>query len=407
MSSTRSPHLLLAVTHHTSARFLRGQPTYFSAAGYRVSVVSSDGPVARDLAASEPVRLLTVDLPREISPLRDARALGKLLWQLTRDRPDVVNAGTPKAGLLVLLAAALTGVRCRVYTMRGLRLESARGPLRRILWLMEWLTCRLAHRVVCISPSLRARALELKLLPPGKAVVIGGGSSNGIDLSVFRPDPGIRKAAESLRHDLGISSEEVVVGFVGRLARAKGVPELLDACERLRRDGLPFHLLLAGAREDTQEAVSSDVIARIEGASHLHWVGEVSNPLPYYGAMDLLVLPSHREGFGNVLIEAAAMGLPVITSRIPGCVDAVAEGATGLLVEPQNTDQLAHALRVYVTDARLRREHGENGRARVLAEFGRERIWDGLQVLYRDLMLRHARQCHPESRTRHRTKPGN
>jgi glycosyltransferase involved in cell wall biosynthesis len=386
MNFKSHPHLVLAVSHHMSVRLLRGQPAYLRKAGFRVTLISSPGPVARKIAVEERVKLLEVDIQREISPLKDIRATVALLRQFLRDRPDVVNAGTPKAALLVLLAAFLLRVKGRVYTMRGLRLESARGLMRVLLRFIEILTCRLAHRVVCISPSLRRRALELRLVDPKKVVVIGRGSSNGIDLGRFSRDSNVEKMATSIRQRLGITKSEVVIGFVGRLVKPKGVLELLAAYDELLREGLLLNILFVGPAENTNEAVPSEVIARIQQASRLHWVGEIQNPVPYYAAMDILALPSYREGFGNVLIEAAAMELPVIATRIPGCVDAVDENRTGLLVEPRNINELVRALRLYVTDEPLRRIHGAQGRARVLAEFGQDKIWQGLMDLYYDLL---------------------
>jgi glycosyltransferase involved in cell wall biosynthesis len=386
MSET-SIHLLVAVTHHSSARLLKGQLAYFRGKGYRVTLLASPGAEAQELAAAEGARLVEVDMQREISLASDVRALLKIYRFMGEDKPDLVNAGTPKAGLLVLLAAALRRVRCRIYTLRGLRLETAQGIQRIVLWVAEWLACRLAHRVICISPSLKERAIHLALLSARKAAVIRNGSSNGIEVQAYELDRSVKQSAASLRTRLGIVGSSVVIGFVGRLSRSKGLPELLAACELLIAEGVSLQLLLVGARENTREAVGENILMRIEKAPHIHWVGEVSSPIVYYAAMDIFVLPTHREGFGNVLIEAAAAGLPVVATRVPGCIDAVADGETGILVPPRNPEALARALKYYISDAELRSTHGANGKARVTALFERRQVWEGMEQFYRQILL--------------------
>lgn len=383
--SARRPSVLVAVTDPMSTRLIRGQLAHVRAAGYHVTLLCAPGEAARRLAAEEGVDLAEVPMEREISPLRDLASLWRVVGVLRRVRPDVVNAGTAKAGLLVTAGAWLTRVPGRVYTLRGMRLDTTRGALRRVLWAVERLTCALAQRVVCVSPSLRARALELRLLPPGKTVVIGGGSSNGVHAEHF----GARHdgAAAALRRELGMEGGGPVVGFVGRIVRDKGIEELAAAWRVLRDEFPAARLLLVGPPE-ASDAVSGGTAAALAADPRVHQPGHVDDPAPYYRMMDVLVLPSYREGFPNVLLEGGASGVPMVTTRVPGCVDAVEDGRTGALVPPGDADALAAALRAYLADPALRARHGRAARERVLAEFGRERIWDGLVALYGELGAR-------------------
>ncbi|MEM9493915.1 MAG: glycosyltransferase, partial [Myxococcota bacterium] len=161
---------------------LRGQLRAAREAGFEVAVLSAPGATADRVVAEEGVRHIAVAMERSMAPLRDLRSLLELIGQLRALRPDVVNASTPKAGLLVTVAGWLTGVPCRVHTLRGLRFETLTGSRRYLLAAMTWLSCALAHRVICISPSLRRRAIELGVVGADRAVVLGAGSSNGIDL---------------------------------------------------------------------------------------------------------------------------------------------------------------------------------------------------------------------------------
>lgn len=376
--------LLLGITDPASAVLIRGQLAWLRAAGWRVTLLCGPGEAVRRLAAEEGVELAEVLMAREISPRADLAALRRVLRVVRGVRPDVVNAGTAKAGLLVMMAAWLARVPGRVYTMRGLRLETTRGALRGVLWTVERLTCALATRVVCVSPSLRARAVELGVVPAGKTVVIGGGSSNGVNVDRFGPTPGNAAEADRLREALGLAGDGPVAGFVGRLVRDKGIGELADAWARLRDEFPRARLLLVGPAE-AGDPVDPATIAALRADPSVCWAGRVDDPAPCYLLMDLLVLPTYREGFPNVVLEAGASSLPTVATAVPGCVDAVADGRTGALVPPRDAAALAGAIGAYLRDPALRRAHGRAARERVETEFRRERIWRGLAELYGEL----------------------
>jgi glycosyltransferase involved in cell wall biosynthesis len=374
-----------------SFTFLRRQVGYMRARGLDVAAVSSPGVEATRFAETEGVRVYGVEMPRRITVWRDMRAVVGLLRVLRRERPDIVHAHTPKGGLLGMIAATLAGVRARVYHMRGLPVMTARGPRRALLWLTEWVACALAHRVICVSHSLRAVAIDMRITRPDKVRVLLGGSSNGVDAGGrFDPASVAPEARARTRARFGIPADAVVVGFVGRLVRDKGVVELTRAWTRLRGRESHMHLLLVGPFEP-QDPVPADVEAALREDPRVHLAGEDWDTPPLYAGMDVVALPTYREGFPNVPLEAAAMGLPVVATRIPGCVDAVADGHTGLLVPPRDPAALEEALHAYVSDEALRRRHGAAGRARVLREFRQEALWDALHAEYSALLASRAR----------------
>ena len=219
-----------------------------------------------------------------------------------------------------------------------------------------------------------------------KVAVIANGSIGGIDAEqVFNPDR-MSAAGVRLRGSLGIPASTLVIGFVGRLARDKGIETLWQAWLRLRTELPSAHLLIVGpadfARRD--QSVPSDVMVGFERDPRAHVVGAIPREgLPeYYAAMDVLCLPTYREGFPVTILEAGAMGLPCVATRVTGCVDAVVAGTTGQLVTPGDAEALHSALLAYANDATLRSLHGTAARARVRAQFNPQHVWQALQREY-------------------------
>jgi glycosyltransferase involved in cell wall biosynthesis len=382
-----SPVRLVHVTTvPMSLTFLRGQVGFMKARGYRVYALSSPGPDLDAFSEAEGVEVRAVEMPRRITPLRDLRAVLALLREFRRIEPVIVHAHTPKGGLLGMITARLGGAPVRIYHMRGLPHLTARGWKRRLLIATEWISCRLAHQVLCVSHSIRREAVAAGVCPSEKIKVLLGGSGNGVDAG-GRFDPGRQGAAArgETRSRFGIPHDAVVVGFVGRIVRDKGVIELARAWQVLREERSDLHLLLVGPFEP-QDPLPEEVHSVLRDDDRVHHAGMDWNTPPLYAAMDVVALPTYREGFPNVPLEAAAMSLPVVATRVPGCVDAVEDGVTGILVEAGDPDDLTAALRRYVLDPALRHRHGAAGRARVLRDFRREAIWEALEAQYRSLL---------------------
>jgi glycosyltransferase involved in cell wall biosynthesis len=366
---------------------LRGQLAAAHDFGFDVTVMSSPGEIADRVLETEGVAHMPIAMERGIAPLRDIRSLAHIFLAVNTLRPHIVNAGTPKAGLLVTTASWLAGVPCRVHTLRGLRFETMRGPKRALLRALTKISCALAHRVICISPSLRDRALELGLAPADKLVVLGAGSSNGLDIERFCSSPGRRARALSLREQLGIPQQALVVGFAGRVAKDKGMVELIQAFQRLAEGHERAHLLIVGAHDDS-DPIPERMAAIMQQHPRIHCAGHIDDMAAAYLCMDMLVLPTYREGFGNVLLEAGALERPVVASAVTGCVDAVEDGVTGTLVDGRDVAALARAIERYLVDEVLRARHGRAGRERVLRLFRTGEVWKNLHREYVDLMAR-------------------
>ena len=376
--------VLIAVTSPLSCNFYNGVLGHLRRAGFEPMLLSAPGDGLVEVSSTAGVANFAVPMKREIAPLQDVISLCRLYRTIRRIRPRIIDVSTPKAGLLGAVAALLARVPCRVYTMRGLRLETAAGFKRALLWATEWIACWCSHRVVCVSPSLRERAIGFNLVSPGKATVLEKGSG-GVDTRRFCPADGTSPETENLRTMLGIPTGAPVLGFVGRFVKDKGIRELVEAYQRLHATYPELRLLLVGEFEPG-DPVEPEVRRYIEAGPAIIRPGFVSDTAPYYRLMDVLALPTHREGFPGVPLEGQASGVPVVTTTATGAVDSILDGVTGLLVPVGDANALANAVGKLLADPALRVRMGNAGRMRVERDFRLEVIWSAMADLYRDLM---------------------
>jgi len=256
--------------------------------------------------------------------------------------------------------------------------------VRSVLKLMEWLACALADQVFAVSCSVLDIVVSQRLCPQGKIKVLEHGSCNGIDaVSLFNPTNLDQNKIQELRSQICLDENAIVIGFVGRLVKDKGVVELASAWKSIRNAYSHSRLLTIGPAEP-HNPVPNDILEELNGDDRVTMLDFVANDeMPnYYGIMNIVVLPSYREGFPYVVLEASAMGLPIVATRVTGCTDAVINGVTGTLVPPRDIQGMVEAISLYVEDPELRLKHGQTGRNRVLAHFKPEPIWDALSADY-------------------------
>jgi glycosyltransferase involved in cell wall biosynthesis len=282
--------------------------------------------------------------------------------------PSLVITATPKASLLGQLAGKATRARRRLYYLGGLRLEGERSGRRHLLAAMERLTSWASTEVVANSPSLAARYAELGLAPQRKLRQTRPGSSHGVDGRHFSPRPRDLDLADRR----GIDPSVPVVGFVGRLTHDKGIDSLIIAMALLRADDVTCQLLVVGAQDEPDSADYLDKLASTGEA--VFAVGAVDDVRPYFALMHVHVLPSLREGFPNVVLEAAAMGLPTVTTDATGAIDSVRDGQTGVIVKAHDTRALADAIKTLVRDPDRASRYGAAARSWVTADFRPESV---------------------------------
>lgn len=329
-----------------------------------------------------PVHQIAVGLARKIAPLQDLITLFELYRLFRRERFDLVVSVVPKAGLLGMLAALLVGVPYRVHIFQGEVWASRRGLMRGLLKAMDRVIAKSATHVLAVSQSERQFLEEQGVARSGRVRVLGSGSISGVDMARFRPDP---EARSSLRKECAIPDDAVVCLFLGRLTADKGVFELVQAFALSGEKNSKLWLVLVGPDE---EGVSQQIRSTLKGetARRMLVEGFTHTPERYIAAADFLCLPSYREGFGMVVIEAAAAGIPSVGSRIYGVSDAIVEDETGLLVPPGDATQLAAALSRLAGDEALRSRLALAGRTRVENEFKQEKVVAGYVNYFQGLL---------------------
>jgi glycosyltransferase involved in cell wall biosynthesis len=372
----------MAVNSAIALGFLQGQLQFFQDRGFDVNVLCPERRKDEwEVARPQGVPIIEVPMEREIAPLRDLMSLWRLWRTMLMLRPAVTNVGTPKAGLLGGFAAWLSRVPCRFYTLHGLRFETTKGLRRRLLIYAERLACRFAHRVICVSQSVREGAIASGLTSRERTVVFGSGSCNGVDASRFAATPELVRRAAKLRCQLGIPAQAPVVAFVGRLTSDKGIPELMEAFLQLTAQFPDLRLLLVGCFED-EDPLPVATRRCVETHPHVIFAGPVQDTAAYYAIADVLVLPSHREGLPTVVLEAQAAGKPVVGASATGIVDLVVDGETGLLFPVRDVPALAEALAKLITDKALASKLGLAGQEQVIRKFQQEQIWEALYREY-------------------------
>ncbi|WP_312365110.1 glycosyltransferase family 4 protein [Sphingobacterium sp.] len=374
--------IILTCTHSLGAKFLEGQLSYLRNKGFEVYVLSAPGKEIENLCLREEANLISFPFQREISIINDLKAVFRLIKIIRKINPDVINAGTPKAGFLVCLSARIIGFSPLIFTLRGLRSETLSGFKRKLVRAMETFTCTLADIVIPISPSLKDHAITNKILKREKAVVLERGSSNGVNVNKFKRVFSAFER-ENLRRKFKIGKNDVVFSYVGRINNDKGIPELFTMFKDVNKKFQNVKLLLVGEFE-LEDSIPLELKQELEYHDSVIIIPYQQNIKDVYEIIDVLVLYSKREGFGNILIEAASMEIPVIASNIPGCMDAVKNNYNGFLVN--NDLELKEKLLCYSNDEDLRLNHGNNGRIWAEQNFRCEKIWDSQIELYKKLI---------------------
>lgn len=317
----------------TIRAFFIPQLEFLEEQGYSVSVICSpDDAIQKQLGSK--IRFLPVEIPRGVSIRGSIKAIGQLILIFFREKFDLIQYSTPNAAFYASIAARITGCKIRNYHLMGYRYLGASGMGRMILKWIEKIACRNSTSIECVSKSNLEIGVNERIFEKRKATVVWNGSTGGVDLERFDVEKRFEYRKE-IRGKYGLSDDDFVFGFVGRITKDKGINETLEAFSKMKG----IKLMMIGSEEAT-ETLNQALYQQSLQNPDIIYTGNVVDVEKYYAALDVLLLPSYREGFGNVVIEAAAMGTPAIVSDIPGPVDAIQNGVTALVVEPKSPQSL-------------------------------------------------------------------
>ena len=287
----------------------------------------------------EYIHYIPVPMERGIS-IAGVKAMLEMKRIFKREKFDLIQYSTPNASLYASMAGKLAHVPVRLYCQWGLVFVGFQGLKRKIFQMEEKYVCHLSTHIEPDSNSNLNFAHEIGLYPESKGSVIWNGSACGVNLIKFD----ISKKAEfreKVKNVYNIPDDSFVYGFVGRITRDKGINELLSVYKQIEDEN--SYLMLVG-NEEIYDNMDMELYNWSKNNSHIIYTGETTVVEQYLSAMDCYILPSYREGFGMGVVEAEAMGVPVIVTDIPGPTDAMIDNETGIVVQKADVESLYNAM---------------------------------------------------------------
>lgn len=358
---------------------LKGQLRFLSKE-FEIVGVASDTGVLQTVSDREGIRVVNMPMHREISLLNDLKSLIALIRLFRQERPDIVHANTPKASLLGMIAAMICCIPHRLYTVTGLRFETSTGMMRLILKTMERITCICATKVIPEGDGVKNVLIREKITrkPMTK---IHNGNINGVDLEWYDRTEDVMHQIMQIRG--GITEFRFI--FVGRIVKDKGICELIDAFARLCDTRNDVKLILVGCFEDNLDPLPEATKMIISNNNQIDFVGYQSDVRPYLASSDVLVLPSYREGFPNVLLQAGAMGLPVIVTDVNGSDEVIEQGINGIIIPKYDTEAAYNAMTAMVDNREYTAQMANVTRKMVADKFDQRDVWAAISEMYKSL----------------------
>ena len=363
---------------------LKGQLNFMSEY-YNVVGIAGGKANLDKIAIEEGIAVINLNMTRTITPLKDLIVLLKLFFILRKLKPFIVHSHTPKAGTLAMLAARLAGVPNRLHTIAGLPLIEVSGPKRILLNVVEKITYACATKIYPNSNGLKEIILENNFTSESKIKVLGNGSSNGINTDYFNPKNVSESNKELLKANLGIKEHDFIFLYLGRIVKDKGINELITGFSELTKDNASIKLLLVGPYEDDLDPISAEVASIIHSDENIISLGWQDDVRPYFAICDVLVFPSYREGFPNVVMQAGAMNTPSIVSDINGCNEIVQNGLNGLVIPVKDKHALSSAMHYMINNPAKRKLMAKRSRKLIIDRFDQLMVWNAILKEYQIL----------------------
>jgi glycosyltransferase involved in cell wall biosynthesis len=313
-------------------------------AGFDVTVITSKNDNLNNYFSSRNIKYFDINIPRNINIISDLVALINLYLVFKRNSYHIVHSTTPKAGLLVSIAAFFTNVPIRLHTFTGQVWANSSGIKRLILKYADKIIIKLNSECFADSFSQVEFLKEQGVIKFDSQVkVLGLGSLAGVDFNRFNLMT-LKQNKKALLENFGLNHNNKKIIFVGRITFEKGIVDLVNALRKLLSKGRKYDLILVGDFENGSIPIPPEIIHEINSSKNIFHFDYTKTPENFYLIGDVFCLPSHREGFGTSVIEAAAMGLPAVGTKIVGLVDSISDNKTGILVPCMDSASLANAI---------------------------------------------------------------
>ena len=367
--------IIITTVPMSLATLVKGQAKYLSSY-FDVKLVTSFSEKNQEISKDEGVELKSIDMTRQITIIKDLRALIELYKYFKNQKPDIVYTFTPKAGLLGMMASFLSRVPVRIHNVVGMPLMEATGKKFILLKFIERLTYLFSTNLFCNSFGLKKFINEN--LTKKDVKVIAQGSINGVDTEFFKNTKTLDEK-ELIRDKFKIDKKDFVITFVGRIVKDKGINELIEAFINLSKKYNNLKLLLVGDYEEHLNPIKKENKILIDSLDSIITVGFQNDIRDFLSITDLFVLPSYREGLPNSLIEAGSFGIPLLATNINGCNEIIDDGITGILVEKKSAKKLEEAIDKLLEDKELYNSIKLKVRDRIIEKYEQKYFWNELK----------------------------
>lgn len=357
--------------------------------GAALTLVSSPGKYEDILREELNLEIQPIEICREINVLKDLKALTSLILVFRKNCFDIIHSSTPKAGLLTAIAGVFSTRSIRLHTFTGQRWANMHGLKRIFFKFTDKVIIGLNTQCYADSNSQIEFLASEGVAPIGKIRCLHKGSYGGVDCDRFNNER-FPAARDEVRKELGLATDSLIILYVGQLTSDKGLDELVKAYRSARSQNGDLKLVLIGVFREGIDSLEESSLNEIKMNSGIYSLGYKPYPEKYFSAADIFCLPSHREGFGTVIIEAAACGLPAIGTNIPGLRDAIVDGETGILVEVKNAEKLSAAILSIVFDPQKRKQYGNLAKLRARKDFDAKMISEMQWEEYKSLLKTHS-----------------
>jgi glycosyltransferase involved in cell wall biosynthesis len=382
MSEVRKKLIRITTVPLSLDKILDGQLSFMNN-HYEVIAVSSEKEYLIRCAENEGVRYKHIEMTRKITPFKDLVSLVQLVSFLKKERPLIIHSHTPKAGIIAMLASKITNIPIRLHTVGGLPLMEATGSKRKLLELIERLTYSLSTFVFTNSYGLYNQIIDNNYISKSKIKVIGNGSSNGVDIDYFSPSQVSLDEQTKIKSKLGISESDFTFVFVGRVVSDKGINELVSAFDNISQFQKEINLIVVGDQETDLDPLNANTLELLVKNKRIISVGFQRDIRPYLAVSNVLIFPSYREGFPNVMMQAGAMGLPIIATDINGCNEIISHGKNGILIPKKDILAVEKAMLTMLNDENLYKELRSNARNMIITRFERKILCESILDEYR------------------------